>query len=149
MQQALGTNLVKIDAAAHASPTAEIGGGPNRLVAVGLGRLIEIVRCTALRTARTDYHRAFRRHAPVEPFLHLPSGVALCDHPDIHLSVRADSKSVGSSGSCSVTAIPCSTSLSISQFNVSVLPVFDRPCNAITVLMTKFCFSASLSPPSG
>lgn len=98
MQQALGTNLVKIDAAAHTPPMAEIWGGPNRLVAVGLGRLIEIVRCTALRTARTDYHRAFRRHAPVEPFLHLPSGVALCDHPDIHLSVRADSKPVGSSG---------------------------------------------------
>lgn len=44
MQQALGANLVKIDAAAHASPMAEIWGGPNRLVAVGLGRLIEIVR---------------------------------------------------------------------------------------------------------
>ena len=98
MQQVLGTNLVKIDAATHTSPIAEIGGSPNRLVAVWLGRLVEVVRCTALRAARTDYNRAFRRHAPVEPFLHLPSGVALSDHSDIHLSVRADSKPVGSSG---------------------------------------------------
>lgn len=149
MQQALGTNLVKIDAVAHASPTAEIGGGPNRLVAVGLGRLIEIVRCTALRTARTDYHRAFRRHAPVEPFLHLPSGVALCDTPTFTFLYEPIASRSEAAESCSVTTIPCSTSLSISQFNVSVLPVFDRPCNAITVFMTKFCFSASLSPPSG